>query len=290
MSNKRWDEDSESSDDDNDSVVDDNQPETQEVSQQQSESSTTAEITEKLEKTDVNTDNYQLPSSKYILFIGNLSYGATSNDLGQFFTDGGCQVEDAHIYEENGKSRGNGVVILSNEESYQHALNANGQDMFGRRITVRSKDQKRSNNGRNDRGYNSSRPTTGRGDARNRDDRPRDGHRDRPRDNKDYSRNRDDRPRDDRPRDDRPRDDRRGGRGDRDRGEGRGGRGRERDQVEKKETENATPAVRPVLKIQPRTLPVEKVGEVTGSSSLFGEGKPRDELAYEVFEFISFSF
>ena len=240
-------------------------------------------------------DLYQVPNSPYVIYVGNLSYQVTDDILGSFFVDGGCNVLDAHVYQYNGRSNGFGVVIFEDENSFNESKNANNADLMERKINVRltydEVKRHHGSGGKQDRpGYNNynnnnSRPsTTGRGDIRTKDGQsPREGQRDNYRDRDNSGRGGGGGGRDQ----NRNRDDRRGY------GGGRGGRDGGRDNREhrdapEKDTEKSTtpatpevPTVRKALQINPRTLPVEKVGEVVGSpSGLFGSGKPRDELEY----------
>jgi hypothetical protein len=209
-------------------------------------------------------DTYQQPKSDFIVHVGNLAYSVTDDDLGNFFHAGGCQVQDAHVYVDGGKSRGYGVVILVDEASFQQSLTANGADLLGRNISVKPKEKR----GKPDRGpYN----RQGRGEGGRGAGREYEGYKDRPEGN----RERDGYPRRDGPRDNRVRDGR--GRG--------GGRGFESEKVAPATTEqsDAPPATRKKFVLAERTLPIEKVGEFIGSNSgIFGAAKARDEPVIEV--------
>jgi hypothetical protein len=209
----------------------------------------------------VKSDPYHPPKSDFIVFVKNLAYSVNDDELGQFFYDHGCAVNDTHVYVDDGRSRGAGVVILANEASYKLALEADGVEFSGRQINVQPKIQK---------SYNQQ----GRGDARSRD-----GPRDREAGRGGFSRDagRGGFSREGPPRDNRNRDDHRGP------GGGRGGNDFQRPPVAATEKSEETPAVRPKLVLASRTTPLEKVGEFVGSNSgIFGAGKARDELALEV--------
>lgn len=72
------------------------------------------------------------------LYVGNLSFHLTSDDLGEFFAQAGT-VESAKVIEdrETGRSRGFGFVEMSSEEEAKAAIEQfNGEDLEGRNIVV----------------------------------------------------------------------------------------------------------------------------------------------------------
>ena len=72
------------------------------------------------------------------LYVGNLAFQATSEDLQQLFAQAGT-VESASIIEdrETGRSRGFGFVEMSsNEEGHAAIQQFNGQDLGGRSLNV----------------------------------------------------------------------------------------------------------------------------------------------------------
>ena len=72
------------------------------------------------------------------LYVGNLSFSVSSDDLGNFFSEAGT-VESAKVIEdrETGRSRGFGFVEMSSPEEAQAAIEQfNGQDLEGRSIVV----------------------------------------------------------------------------------------------------------------------------------------------------------
>jgi len=73
------------------------------------------------------------------LFIGNISYQASENDLFDLFLKYG-KVEDAKIIldRESGRSRGFGFVTMATEEDAEAAIAAlDGQDLCGRPMAVK---------------------------------------------------------------------------------------------------------------------------------------------------------
>ena len=72
------------------------------------------------------------------LYVGNLSFHLTSDDLHDFFSRAGT-VESAKVIEDRdtGRSRGFGFVEMSSEEEAQSAIEQlNGEDFEGRNIVV----------------------------------------------------------------------------------------------------------------------------------------------------------
>ena len=72
------------------------------------------------------------------LYVGNLSFGVTSDDLHEHFAQAGT-VESAKVVEDRdtGRSRGFGFVEMSNADEAQAAIEQfNGQDFDGRNLVV----------------------------------------------------------------------------------------------------------------------------------------------------------
>ncbi|HEX8710212.1 MAG TPA: RNA-binding protein [Pyrinomonadaceae bacterium] len=72
------------------------------------------------------------------LYVGNLSFKTTSDDLREHFSQAGT-VESASVIEdrETGRSRGFGFVEMATAEDAQAAIEKfNGQDLNGRNLTV----------------------------------------------------------------------------------------------------------------------------------------------------------
>jgi len=205
------------------------------------------------------------PSSFFIM-VSNLKYSATIDDIGNYFADGGCHVKDVILPGE--EYNGVAFVYFEDKESQDNALNADGTEMLGRKIRVRILNA--------NRGYKKVYSNTT--NASERSDRPRDVQR---------SNSRDDRTDSKEPRNDRY-------------------RKAPKNEVSADSSDiwsrkpnssidEKTPAEipktqskpvtteRPSLKLQPRTAPVEEIGKFVAPSSIFGEGKPRDEFIIEVY-------
>src|SRR3984957_18675797 len=72
------------------------------------------------------------------LFVGNLSFDTTENDLQDAFAAHGTVVEANLMMDRTtGRPRGFGFVTMSTPEEAQKAIDAmNGKDMDGRALTV----------------------------------------------------------------------------------------------------------------------------------------------------------
>ncbi|MDQ2746612.1 MAG: RNA-binding protein, partial [Acidobacteriota bacterium] len=72
------------------------------------------------------------------LYVGNLAFGVTSDDLHEHFAQAGT-VESAKIVEDRdtGRSRGFGFVEMASSEEAMAAIEQfNGQDFDGRNLVV----------------------------------------------------------------------------------------------------------------------------------------------------------
>lgn len=72
------------------------------------------------------------------LFVGNLPYSLTDQELGEKFSSAGTVVSANVITDRmSGRSKGFGFVEMGSEEEAQKAIQTlNGQDMGGRAIVV----------------------------------------------------------------------------------------------------------------------------------------------------------
>ena len=72
------------------------------------------------------------------MFVGNLSFDTTENDLQDTFSGHGTVVEANLMMDRtSGRPRGFGFVTMSTEEEAQNAINAlNGTAVNGRNLTV----------------------------------------------------------------------------------------------------------------------------------------------------------
>jgi cold-inducible RNA-binding protein len=83
------------------------------------------------------------------LFVGNLDYVVTDEDLMELFKQYGA-VESAQVIKDRdtGRSRGFGFVEMTKGEDAESAINAvNGQEMNGRALTVNEAQSKERSGG-----------------------------------------------------------------------------------------------------------------------------------------------
>ncbi len=102
------------------------------------------------------------------LYVGNLSFQTSSEDLQQLFSQAGA-VESATIVEDRdtGRSRGFGFVEMASKEEGQKAIEEfNGKDLNGRNLTVneaRPREDRGNRGGGGGRGFGGNRGGGGRG-------------------------------------------------------------------------------------------------------------------------------
>ena len=178
----------------------------------------------------------------YVAYVGGLNYQTVDAGVAEFFEGGGCGVERVRMgVDDGGKSKGYAHVQFKTRDDLELALTATGSILDGRAVKVYV-EAKRTNLGGEGGG--------GRGGGYVRDGRDgRDG-----------------------------RDSREGRGGGRERPERRGG------EVGAGGSDGHAPpsasAVRKPLQLAQRTKPVEELGApVAAASSIFGEARPRDEMA-----------
>jgi cold-inducible RNA-binding protein len=72
------------------------------------------------------------------LFVGNLSFSTTSEDLKNFFSEkGACEEATVIVDRATGRSRGFGFVQMANGEDADRAVaELNGVELQGRKLTV----------------------------------------------------------------------------------------------------------------------------------------------------------
>ena len=88
------------------------------------------------------------------LYIGNLPYNTTSEELQQTFSQAGNVVEAVVMMDKmTGRSRGFGFVTMGSDEDAQKAIEMfNGKDFGGRAIVVNEARPKEERAPRSDRG------------------------------------------------------------------------------------------------------------------------------------------
>ena len=73
---------------------------------------------------------------EYEVYIGELNFDATEEDVRNHFESCGDITQIKLIYRNDGKSRGRGFIKFGDEESMRNALNLHDSQMMGRRIVV----------------------------------------------------------------------------------------------------------------------------------------------------------
>jgi len=114
------------------------------------------------------------------LYVGNLSFQTTSEDLQQLFSQAGT-VESASVVEDRdtGRSRGFGFVEMASKEDGEKAIEQfNGTDLAGRNLTVNEARPREDRGGRGGGGggrggYGGNRGGGGYGGGGGRDNSPR---------------------------------------------------------------------------------------------------------------------
>ena len=92
------------------------------------------------------------PSSEFGIFVGNISYKCTENDLKKFFKDCGKVVDVRLAKKPDGKLKGFAHVDFENKEAVDKAVEKNGQELQGRALKVDRSTGKGGSGGNNNRG------------------------------------------------------------------------------------------------------------------------------------------
>jgi RNA recognition motif-containing protein len=90
------------------------------------------------------------------IYVGNLPFDATEEQLRALFSEGGRQVVSVDIVtdRDTGRSRGFGFVEMANQGDATAAINAlNGKELGGRALTVNEARERAPRGGGGRRGY-----------------------------------------------------------------------------------------------------------------------------------------
>ena len=85
------------------------------------------------------------------LYVGNLSWDTTEDNLRAAFEQGGRSVKEVHIVSDRdtGRPRGFAFVEMSNEQDAQAAISEmDGADLDGRNLKVNEAQERKSGGGR----------------------------------------------------------------------------------------------------------------------------------------------
>ena len=104
------------------------------------------------------------PATEFGVFVGNISYKCTENDLKKFFKDCGKIAEVRIAKRDDGKLKGFAHVDFETKEAMEKAVEKNGKELQGRPLKI---DQ--STRGGNSRGGNRGGQGRGRGNNNNAD-------------------------------------------------------------------------------------------------------------------------
>ena len=109
------------------------------------------------------------------LFVGNLSFNTTENDLQDAFAAHGTVLEANLMTDrDSGRPRGFAFVTMSTEEEAQKAINAlNGANLDGRNLTVNVARAREERSGGGGGGYRGGRDNRGGGGGQRRFGGPR---------------------------------------------------------------------------------------------------------------------
>lgn len=184
-----------------------------------------------------------------IAYVSGISFSVDRKALGTFFETAGCLLLNVEMIE-----KGTALIKFANKESLDICLKMDNTLLQGRnfRTAVFNAQEPprtpRSDGGHRGRGFSDGREKGGyRGGSGGRD-----GGRGRGR-----------------------------GFGDTDRNRGPPGAPHAK-RIQSSEAQSEAPLTRPKLNLQPRSLPVEAIGVPVVKATIFGEGRPQDEQAYEV--------
>lgn len=90
------------------------------------------------------------------LYVGNLPFSATEEQLREFFTQAGCNPSAISLIRDRftGQSRGFAFVEVANDEEAERAINSlNGQNLAGRNLVINEARPQTERGGGGGRGY-----------------------------------------------------------------------------------------------------------------------------------------
>ncbi|MGI6595097.1 MAG: RNA-binding protein [Elusimicrobia bacterium] len=93
---------------------------------------------------------------KHKLYIGNLNYETTEDELKDFFNEKGIETKSVMLITDKytGRPKGFGFVEVESDEMLQQAVDAlNGQELNGRKLTVNKANPPREKTGYSGGGF-----------------------------------------------------------------------------------------------------------------------------------------
>ena len=98
------------------------------------------------------------------IYVGNLSYNTTEQDLQTEFSQYG-EIDDVNIIidRETGRSKGFSFITYKTAESVEASLQKNGVEMDGRTLRVNKAEERKPRGDRNQSSWNSNRGDSGYG-------------------------------------------------------------------------------------------------------------------------------
>lgn len=94
-------------------------------------------------RTQSDPDRSSSPSSNrkksnFTLFVGNLPFSTSEDELGDFFSDNNCDFVSVRLMKdrETNKSKGFGYADFSNEDDMKKAIRLNGSELGGRDVKI----------------------------------------------------------------------------------------------------------------------------------------------------------
>lgn len=80
---------------------------------------------------------------QYKVYVGNLNYSTTEQELHSFFSDCGTVTDVAVLMDKiTGKARGFAFVTFEDADGMHKAISKNGSDMMGRNLKISQAEQK----------------------------------------------------------------------------------------------------------------------------------------------------
>ena len=109
-----------------------------------------------------NNSGKKGPATEFGIFVGNISYKCTENDLKKFFKDCGKVVDVRLAKKPDGKLKGFAHVDFENKEAVDKAVQKNGKELQGRALKIDKSTGGKGGSGSGNRGGQGGREGRGR--------------------------------------------------------------------------------------------------------------------------------